>query len=406
MQESGTPYSKVKTMAAAFDRDKQRQREAEEIEIGPLLARANLLRMRGQWDEAVAACMDALRKAPESAAAHLLLGEIYEAQGKADDALPWYTMALEHNPGSAPAREKLERLQEAQRIRLRAETAPPKKEKTIDRTMEWWDRKFPPGQSEALARMIFAVCGVIAGLLLVSAAVVYFVVVPRQRAANDTDRLPMIVPTPSTPVVMAPPPNVGTTPRTLPTVSTVASPTPTPTPNPQQPSPSLAAPVSDPQLQQRVAAGANGFYQVTAARRASEQNAAFLEIVLPVQTEDADKTKDRVLRTALHAAKTAGLSDGRLAAITVQSGLLVVLPQNPQMSQTVRVFEAEIPTAPLQNVDPFTAPMTDLMPMFKSLRWIAATLPGFPANTVPVAPNTPTNPPASNRLATGQPAAP
>lgn len=79
-----------------------------------LLAQANLLRMRGCWEEAVANCMAALRLAPDSPSAQSLLGDIYENQGRFDDAVQWYRMALDANPDSPADRLKLDRLLQRQ----------------------------------------------------------------------------------------------------------------------------------------------------------------------------------------------------------------------------------------------------------------------------------------------------
>ena len=75
-----------------------------------LLAQANLLRMRGCWEEAVQNCMTALRLAPDSSSAQSLLGDIYENQGRFDDAIQWYRMALDANPDSPADKIKLDRL--------------------------------------------------------------------------------------------------------------------------------------------------------------------------------------------------------------------------------------------------------------------------------------------------------
>ncbi|MGI4792114.1 MAG: tetratricopeptide repeat protein [Janthinobacterium lividum] len=75
-----------------------------------LLAQANLLRMRGHWEEAAQKCMAALRLAPDSSSANSLLGDIYENQGRLDDAAQWYRMALDVNPNSPADRLKLGRL--------------------------------------------------------------------------------------------------------------------------------------------------------------------------------------------------------------------------------------------------------------------------------------------------------
>jgi len=79
-------------------------------EVYALLAQANLLRIRGAWQEAVDKCMAAMRIVPGNSAAQSLLGDIYENQGKFDDAIQWYRMALDSNPGSIADKAKLNRL--------------------------------------------------------------------------------------------------------------------------------------------------------------------------------------------------------------------------------------------------------------------------------------------------------
>ena len=83
-------------------------------EVYALLAQANLLRMRGRWEEAVGQCMAALRLAPDSSAAQSLLGDIYENQGRFDDAIQWYRMALDASPDGPADRLKLDRLLQRQ----------------------------------------------------------------------------------------------------------------------------------------------------------------------------------------------------------------------------------------------------------------------------------------------------
>ena len=88
-------------------------------DVYALLAQANLLRMRGCWEEAVQNCMAAMRLAPESPSAQSLLGDIYENQGRHDDAIQWYRMALDVNPDSPADQLKLNRL-----LRLQQEVTP------------------------------------------------------------------------------------------------------------------------------------------------------------------------------------------------------------------------------------------------------------------------------------------
>jgi tetratricopeptide (TPR) repeat protein len=83
-----------------------------------LLAQANLLRMRGHWDEAAQSCMAALRLAPDSSSANSLLGDIYENQGRYDDAAQWYRMALDANPDSLADLLKLDRLRQREEQRV------------------------------------------------------------------------------------------------------------------------------------------------------------------------------------------------------------------------------------------------------------------------------------------------
>jgi tetratricopeptide (TPR) repeat protein len=87
--------------------------------VDALLARANLLRMRGQWAEAVELCTEALRGDAHSPAAHSLLGDIYENQGRLDKAIRWYQLALELDPESIADRAKLARARELQAVRRR-----------------------------------------------------------------------------------------------------------------------------------------------------------------------------------------------------------------------------------------------------------------------------------------------
>lgn len=87
--------------------------------VDGLLARANLARMRGQWGDAVELCTEALRADAQSAAAHSLLGDIYENQGRLDKAIHWYQLALDLDPESVADRAKLARARELQAVRRR-----------------------------------------------------------------------------------------------------------------------------------------------------------------------------------------------------------------------------------------------------------------------------------------------
>lgn len=80
---------------------------------GLLLARAHLLRMRGQWAEAAEQCGQVLEAEPDNATAHSLLGDICSDEGRLPEARHWYQLALELNPRSKADRAKLARTEEA-----------------------------------------------------------------------------------------------------------------------------------------------------------------------------------------------------------------------------------------------------------------------------------------------------
>lgn len=85
----------------------------------PLLARANLLRMRGRWQEAAHLCGQVLEMDPQNATAHSLMGDVYENHGNLNEALRWYDMALALNPCSEADAAKKARVQELLEARQR-----------------------------------------------------------------------------------------------------------------------------------------------------------------------------------------------------------------------------------------------------------------------------------------------
>lgn len=99
-------------------------------EISTRLAQANLLRMRACWGSAIEECMDVLRLSPGNASAQSLLGDIYENQGRLDDAIQWFRMALDANPDSASDRAKLRHLLHVKE-RTEEETSRPSEERLL-----------------------------------------------------------------------------------------------------------------------------------------------------------------------------------------------------------------------------------------------------------------------------------
>lgn len=86
--------------------------EGSDAEIYPELARANLLRMRGQYDQARDVCLALLRRFPNNATANALLGDISAEMGEEEQAIQWYELALDISPDAQPVRQKLEAIRQ------------------------------------------------------------------------------------------------------------------------------------------------------------------------------------------------------------------------------------------------------------------------------------------------------
>jgi tetratricopeptide (TPR) repeat protein len=102
--------------------DPERDPAAKE-KLYPELARANLLRMRGDYKGAVDQCLSILKRMPEDLDAHTLIGDIYSESGDLVQAAQWYELALEVDPRSTVLLSKLEAVRERAQHREIAETA-------------------------------------------------------------------------------------------------------------------------------------------------------------------------------------------------------------------------------------------------------------------------------------------
>lgn len=69
--------------------------EGSDAAIYPELARANLLRMRGEFKQAEDICLSILRRFPNNATANGLLGDMKAEQGDLEQAAEWYELALD-----------------------------------------------------------------------------------------------------------------------------------------------------------------------------------------------------------------------------------------------------------------------------------------------------------------------
>lgn len=79
--------------------------DGSDVAVYQDLASANLLRMRGDKQDAIDTCLKILRNYPNNSTAHSLLGEIYMEHGELKQAAEWFEMALDLDPNAN--REKL-----------------------------------------------------------------------------------------------------------------------------------------------------------------------------------------------------------------------------------------------------------------------------------------------------------
>lgn len=69
--------------------------EQSDSQIYTELARANLLRMRGDYKQAETECLKILRRLPNNASAHTLLGDIFLEKEDLEQAVQWYELSLD-----------------------------------------------------------------------------------------------------------------------------------------------------------------------------------------------------------------------------------------------------------------------------------------------------------------------
>jgi len=95
--------------------------EGSDREVYPELARANLLRMQGRYEEAIEICRRIMGRFPSNETVHALLGDIYADQGNLEDAIQWYELLVELAPTNVHYNAKLHQL----RAMHAAQVAPP-----------------------------------------------------------------------------------------------------------------------------------------------------------------------------------------------------------------------------------------------------------------------------------------
>lgn len=357
-------------------RDVYKSSLGDEASIGPLLARAHLLRMRRQWDEAVAACTEALRRVPESATACSLLGDIYEAQGKLDVAMHWFGMAVELDPANKADRAKLDRVVGIQRRALLAEERAAQARVAAagpspHRTLQWFDRIFPPGKQETLARLILLIGGGLFLLLACTAAFVYF------GGAASEGEARLVPPVPQVPVVVQPPDEPSPSPiRAAPPARGADVPpgttTPLPSPAPAPLSPPAAT--SDESLRMAVARSVPADVLVTEAQADPRSSQVGLTIALP---EAGGRSRERILRAAVQSLRAAALELPQMDRATIRVSLR---GGNAGAPIAQPVFAGETATTALRALDPARAPEAELSALFTNPWWSPSL---GPANSSP-----------------------
>lgn len=101
----------------------ERYTEGSDAAIYPELARANLLRIRGEYKQAEEVCLAILRRFPNNATANTLLGDICAERGDLDQAAEWYELALDLIPDSQADQMKLEAVRSRMAEREASSTA-------------------------------------------------------------------------------------------------------------------------------------------------------------------------------------------------------------------------------------------------------------------------------------------
>ncbi len=86
--------------------------EGSDALVYPDLARANLLRMKGQFHQAEQICLGILKRYPHNPTAHFLLGDIHADQGNWEQAANWYELAVDLAPENPLLKSKLKRARE------------------------------------------------------------------------------------------------------------------------------------------------------------------------------------------------------------------------------------------------------------------------------------------------------
>lgn len=111
------------TLCGASLAEGKESNEGSDTEVYNELAKTNLLRMRGQYKDAIQVCLGILKKYPNNATAHTLLGDIHAEMNELAQAAEWYEMALDLSPNSDADKQKLMSVRKRIQDREKAQTA-------------------------------------------------------------------------------------------------------------------------------------------------------------------------------------------------------------------------------------------------------------------------------------------
>jgi len=101
----------------------ERQAETSDAAVYTELARANLLRMRGEYKQAEEQCLNILKRFPNNASANTLLGDISAEQNDLAQAVEWYELSLDIVPDDDAVKRKLDQVKERIAVNETAATA-------------------------------------------------------------------------------------------------------------------------------------------------------------------------------------------------------------------------------------------------------------------------------------------
>jgi hypothetical protein len=105
--------------------------------VTSLLSRANVHRLRTEWEAAEELCLQALRVDPEDPDPYLILGDIHLAQNKLEAAQRWFELFVELQPENSSGREKLQVVRNRMMVEAENTAALRLQSKQADSSVGW-----------------------------------------------------------------------------------------------------------------------------------------------------------------------------------------------------------------------------------------------------------------------------